>query len=131
MTALDTNVLVRILVKDDPEQTKRGVQLVRKTERRDERFHVSEIVLCEVVWVLRAVYGFGRKEVAEALLKLVSSRQLVFNAPDRLHRALRAYEAGKGDFADYLIREDARAAGCDALATFDSALLKEELFLSP
>lgn len=46
-------------------------------------------------------------------------------------RALNAYERGRADFADYLIREHARRAGCDNVATFDKALLKEPGFIAP
>jgi predicted nucleic-acid-binding protein len=65
------------------------------------------------------------------LRKVVHARQLTFRASDILVRALEAYADGKGDFADYLIREDAVAAGCDSVATFDKALLKEPGFARP
>ncbi len=53
------------------------------------------------------------------------------DSPDRLLRALSAFEVGRGDIADYVIREDAKAAGCDSVVTFDKALHKEEMFVSP
>ncbi len=55
-------------------------------------------------------------------------RQLRFRAVDQLSRALVAYAAGKGDFADYLIREHARAADCESEATFDTVLGTERKF---
>ena len=46
-------------------------------------------------------------------------------------RSLAAYDRGKGDFADYVIREQAKAAGCDTVVTFDKVLLRDEMFASP
>jgi predicted nucleic-acid-binding protein len=56
---------------------------------------------------------------------------VVFSSSDQLTRALEAYTSGKGDFADSLIREHARAAGADTVATFDRSLLKERGFSRP
>jgi predicted nucleic-acid-binding protein len=53
------------------------------------------------------------------------------DSTDRLVRAVRAYRDSKGDFADYLIREVAREAGCTEVATFDRALLRDDGFVSP
>jgi len=131
MIAVDTNVLARLLVKDDDAQTRKAVELIRRLDAEGTRARVSVVAMCELVWVLRSCYGFGRELIARTLQQVLAARQLAFDSPDRLSRALRAFEAGKGDIADYMIREDAQAAGCDAVATFDRALLKEEMFFSP
>jgi predicted nucleic-acid-binding protein len=129
VVALDTNVLVRFLVADDAVQAERAKALLEGLGD-DERAYVSDIVLCEVAWVLGTSYGFERLQIARALKLLAAARQLRFASVDAVLRALAAYEAGRGDFADYLIREHARAAGCHAVKTFDRKLLKEELFAS-
>ena len=131
MTAIDTNVLVRFLVGDDPAQARRAKALVDRLERREERAYVSDIVLCELVWVLTRSYGFERAQILPALERLAAARQLRFDSVDNVLRALSAYARGKGDFADYLIREQAKAAGCSAVVTFDRRLLGEEMFTSP
>jgi len=131
MTALDTNVLVRFLVEDDSEQTERAAALIEKAVTAEERLYVSDIVLCEVVWVLGGAYGFRKVEVTTVLSELTRARHLRFDSSDRIARSVRAFSGGHGDFADYLIREHARAAGCDHVATFDRALLKDEDFASP
>jgi predicted nucleic-acid-binding protein len=131
MISLDTNVLVRILVADDPKQTRRAVALLEQLDSRAEKAHVSDVVLCELVWVLGRGYGHDRQKIAVTLRHLVAARQLVFDSPDRILHALRAYEHGKGSFADYLIRQHAKAAGCDTVVTFDKQLLKEEMFTAP
>ncbi|MEO8336743.1 MAG: type II toxin-antitoxin system VapC family toxin [bacterium] len=131
MIALDTNVLVRYLVEDDARQTALVAALIDRAIADDESLYVSHVVACETVWVLSVAYKVGRREIAAVLRNLFRARHLSFDSVDQLIRALDAYEAGKGDFADYLIREHARAADCDTVATFDRALLKEKGFVAP
>ena len=131
MIAVDTNVLVRLLVKDDAAQTRKVVALFKRLDVASERAYVADVGVCEIVWVLEAGYAFERKQIAGALSQLLAARQLAFAAPDRLSRALVAFEAGRGDLADYVIREDASAADSSAVVTFDKALLKESHFLPP
>jgi len=131
MIALDTNVLVRFLVEDDPEQSARAGALIERAVKRGQSLYVSDIALCETVWVLTSCYELSRVDVATALRDLLRARHLAFTAPDRLGRALDAYERAAGDFADYLIREHARDAGYQEVATFDRTLLKEAGFVAP
>ena len=129
--ALDTNVLVRFLVRDDEAQHERARALVEGAIAKDETCFVSDVVVCELVWVLGTSYRVPRGEIAKTLGDLLRARHLRFERPDRLRTALRSYAASNGAFADYLIREHAREAGCDALATFDRNLQSQDLFLAP
>ena len=131
MLALDTNVLVRFLVEDDPKQAAAAAALIERAAAADEPLFVPDIVVCEVVWVLTAAYRVARTEIASTLRELLRARSLVFEAADELSRALDAYTKGQGDFADYLIREQARSAGCTAVVTFDRALRREAGFAAP
>jgi len=131
MIALDTNVLVRFLVEDDESQTRRATRLIKGALERDEGLFISDIVMCETVWVLSTSYRFSRSEIVQTLSDLLRAKGVVFNSSDRLARAFQAFAANKGDFADYLIREHARAAGADTVATFDRALLKNPGFSKP
>lgn len=131
MIALDTNVLVRYLVEDDVKQTTVAAALIERAIADDESLFVSDVVVCETVWVLSVAYKVGRKEIAAVLRNLFRARHLAFGTVEQLIRALEAYELGKGDFADYLIREHARAAEYDTVATFDRVLLKEKGFVAP
>jgi predicted nucleic-acid-binding protein len=126
--AVDTNVLVRFLVEDDPEQTRKAKTLLQRAVEAGEEIYVPDIVLCEVVWVLGSSYRIARAEIASQLGALLRARHLRFAASDQLARALTAFRRGKGDFADYLIREQSTAAGCEAVATYDRLLLKEDGF---
>lgn len=131
MIALDTNVLVRFLVEDDPEQSRRARAMLQRAIAADSPCFVSEVVVCEVVWVLGTSYQVGRDEIARVLRQLLRARHLTFPEGERLSRALSAFDSGRGDFADYLIREAAREAGCEAVATFDRELLREPGFVAP
>ena len=131
MIALDTNVLVRFLVEDDARQTALAAALIERAIMADESLFVSDIVICETVWVLAVSYRFTRAEIAAVLRDVLRARHLSFAAADQLTMALAAYTSGRGDFADYLNRENARAAGSREVATFDKVLLRERGFVVP
>lgn len=132
MIALDTNVLVRYLVEDEPrEQCERAARLVESTVDQGRVLFVSHVVACETVWVLESAYGVERRDIAEILSKLLETRHLHLQRRVQVRRALEAYRNAAGDFADYLIRELARDAGCDAVATFDADLLSDDGFIEP
>lgn len=131
MIALDTNVLVRYLVEDDVKQTAAAAAAIERAVAAGDELFVSDVVLCETVWVLAGSYKVTRSVIVATLRDLLRARHLAFGAPDQLTRALDAFAHGKGDFADYLIREHARAAGCDRVLTFDRALLGDAGFAAP
>ncbi len=131
MIALDTNVVVRLLVDDDPGQCARARRLVEDAEARDEQLWLADVVWCEAVWVLESCYRLPRRAVATALQRLARARQVIVQSPDQVASALASYAAGGADFADYLILELGRSAGVEAVATFDRALLAEDGFTAP
>jgi predicted nucleic-acid-binding protein len=129
--ALDTNVLVRIAVADDPGQTDQAVRLLERARASSEPLYVPDIVLCELAWVLRASYGFDRAGIFASMAALTEVDQLIFRDADAVSDALAAHARGDGDFADHLIAATARAAGCEAVATFDRTLQKLPGFVAP
>ena len=131
MIGLDTNVLVRYLVEDDPEQSPRATALVERALEQGQRLFVPQIVLCELVWVLDSVYRYPLERITTVLRDLLRARQLVIEDLDSARKALDRYSARGGDFADYLIVERCRAAGCDRVASFDGGLSEEEDVYQP
>ena len=128
MTGVDTNVLVRFLVGDDPEQASRAVRLFARATAEGDKLFVSQIVVCELVWVLSYAYDKGRSEIAAGLESLLRARQLTFEDGDQVRAALERFAAGDGDLADWLIWERARVAGAEHVFTFDSRLLRSPEF---
>ncbi len=131
MIALDTNVLARSLLLAEGQQSQQAAAFVRRAAEAGERLFVSDVVVCELVWVLGSVYAFSGPQIADALRGLLESTELAFRDTVALERVLDAFEQGPGGLADYVIRELAFAAGCTAVATFDKALLEQPGFVSP
>lgn len=122
MDGVDTNVLVRILTQDDPDQAARAGELIRSAERAGDRLRVSAIVLCEVVWVLRSAYGYPKDDVVRALRLLLSTSGLAVEDADEARAAVAEYAAGGGDFADYYLGRRNLSAGCGTTFTLDGGL---------
>lgn len=118
MTGLDTNVLVRYLVRDEPAQTARAT---RELER-DERFLIGSVVLCELAWVLDAGYGFSRAEIGDTIEKVLATAQFEIEGKDLAMAALDDFRASRADLSDCLVGRCNRAAGAVETVTFDRAL---------
>ncbi len=120
MRAVDTNVLVRLITRDDERQAMAAQRFVEKSGG-----WVSHIVLTELAWVLDSVYALGRAEIAKAMELLLDQEQVVVQDPDVAIAALSLYRKGGGhDFADCLIVEVARKAGHGPVGTFDRKLAR-------
>lgn len=126
MIALDTNVLVRLLVQDEPDQFAEALAVLERAAEAEERCFLSDAVLCETVWVLTSRYGAGRPEILAAMSELVGDSRYVFHDSEALVEALRAFENGRAGFADYLIGAAARRRGARTTYTFDRKLATEE-----
>lgn len=121
MIGIDTNVLVRYIAQDDPTQSKRASRLIEHECSAASPGFISLIVLVELVWVSESCYDASHDEVAEIVKRILSTRQLVVQNAEIAWKALRLFESGKADFADYLVERIAAAAGCSAVVTFDKA----------
>jgi predicted nucleic-acid-binding protein len=118
VTGVDTNVLLRYIVRDEPTQAARAA---RELER-GERFLVGNIVLCEVVWVLETGYGFSRRDVAATLERILATAQFEIEAKDLALAALDDFRRSTADFSDCLLGRRNRAAGAAETVTFDRSL---------
>jgi len=97
MIAIDTNVLLRILVNDSPQQT----TLVKTLFSSHQHIYISRTVLLETEWVLRATYKIQSTEIQEAFTKLANNNRFVLENKPQLTQALNYYQNGM-DFADAL-----------------------------
>ena len=129
MIGIDTNVLVRFLVGDDPDQEARAASFLAQASARGEELFVAQIVVCELVWVLSYAYGKSRSEITAGLEALLRARQLTFDNIDQIRGSLERFAAGDGDLANWLIWERSRDAGAETVATFDTRLLRSAVFV--
>ena len=129
MIGLDTNVLVRFITRDHPQQAETARMLFRQAEERGERLHISPVVLCELVWVLRGrSYRFDQHSIAAAIERLLEVPLFEVQERDVVRRALDNHKKGRSDFADFMIGEQNRTAGCTDTATFDARLSSSDRF---
>jgi predicted nucleic-acid-binding protein len=131
MIAVDTNVLARILVRDDLKQAATAERLLGEAVAAGEACFVSDPVLCELVWVLESCYGATRPDVVAALQSLLEQEIFLFEDQELVRHCLQAYHQGRADFADYLIGAKARARGARTTFTFDRVLARQEGFSLP
>lgn len=118
MIALDTNVLVRFLVQDDPMQAQLATKVIDQLTDDAPGF-VSREVLIELVWVLERAYRLGRPDIATALDGLLSAIELEVEGSDEVAPALELYRNDGFGFADLMIAAAARRAGATEMVTFD------------
>lgn len=130
MTGLDTNVLLRYLVQDDPGQSKLANNAIARLNTENPGF-VSMVVLCELNWSLRRAYKLPKPDRIGILDRILATAEFEIEQKRLCRRALTAYRNGAADFADYLIKEVAHASGCTTVLTFDKAALKSPGFTAP
>ena len=128
MIGLDTNVLVRYLTQDDPAQFAKAAAFIDAASEREERFLVNTPVVCELVWVLTAVYDYSREEIAEALEQIFTTAQFEIERLDEARQALGDFRSSKADFSDALIGRINRSLGATHTVTFDRDLKAVETF---
>ncbi len=119
MKGLDTNVIVRYLVEDDPRQVARAVAYIDTHCTADNPCRVNRIVLCELEWVLSGAYRYSRALVADVMARILRTGEFVVEDGDDAWIALRQFRDGNADFADCLLARTNLAQGCEVTATFD------------
>ena len=130
MLGLDTNVLIRFLVADDPAQFGRAQKLIRRESNNGEPVFISLLVLLETEWVLRSRYSLDKSEVSAALAGLLESNELRVEDESSVEEALHLWNDSSAEFADCLIGARHRALGCHATATFDTKASRLEGFIA-
>lgn len=118
MIAIDTNVLVRYLVEDDPVQSAAARRLFEGLTLETPGFLGREVMI-ELVWVLERAYRLDRAAIADALNALLSAAELEIEAAGDIGAALPRYRDEGFGFADLMIAAAARRAGAARLVTFD------------
>ncbi len=119
MIGIDTNVLVRFLVRDDEAQYQRARKLIARETSAGRRVFVSVLVLLEAEWVLRSRYNVRKDDLVVAISGLLDSADIQIEDEPAVEEALFVWKDHTTGFADCLIGARNRRLGCTATATFD------------
>ncbi len=119
MLGVDTNVLVRFLVRDDEAQFEKARKLIKREVAAGSGVFVTQLVLLETEWVLRSRYSLPKNLIIEAISGLLDASDVRFEDEPAIEEALFIWKETAADFADCLIGAKNRRLGCRATATFD------------
>jgi predicted nucleic-acid-binding protein len=130
MLGIDTNVLVRFLVRDDEAQFERARRLIKREVSAGRRVFVNQLVIMETEWVLRSRYAVSKHQIIEALSGLLDAADVQFEDEPAMEQALFLWKDTAADFADCLIGAKNRRLGCRATASFDAKASKLPGFIA-
>jgi predicted nucleic-acid-binding protein len=133
MFGLDTNVLVRFLLKDDQKQAECARRVIDEALRAGEPVAVGLLAILETEWVLRSCAKLEKKTVITAFRMLLESHDLRIEHEESLEAAIYQYENSSADFADCLMATRYNRSGCTAMLTFGrkAASIPGVVLLSP
>ena len=124
MIGLDTNVLLRYLVQDDPAQSPRATALIERRLTKQDPGFVSLVCILEIVWVLGSLYKRSPGQIAGHLEMILAADTLAVQNEQEVYQALVALRNGSGTFEDALIGALGAWWGCSATLTFDENAAK-------
>lgn len=130
MLGIDTNVLVRFLVRDDDTQFEKARKLIKREVAAGRRVFINQLVLMETEWVLRSRYAVPKNQIIEAISGLLNATDVQFEDEPAIEEALFIWKDSTADFADCLIGAKNRRMGCRATATFDVKAAKLPGFMA-
>lgn len=124
MLGIDTNVLVRFLVRDDQTQFEKARKLLKREVSNGRRVFINQLVLLETEWVLRSRYGLAKTLMLETISRLLDAPDIQLEDEPAVEEALFIWRDANADFADCLIGARNRRLGCRATVTFDTKASK-------
>lgn len=124
MLGIDTNVLVRFLVRDDLAQFEKARNLIHQEVYAGNRVVINQLVLLETEWVLRSRYRLTKQQMMETISALLDAPDVQFEDEPAVEEALYVWRDTRADFADCLIGARNRRLGCRATASFDAKAAK-------
>lgn len=124
MLGIDTNVLVRFLVRDDQTQFEKARKLLKREVSNGRRVFINQLVLLETEWVLRSRYGLAKTLMLDTISGLLDAPDIQLEDEPAVEEALFIWRDANADFADCLIEARNRRLGCRATVTFDTKASK-------
>jgi predicted nucleic-acid-binding protein len=124
MIGIDTNVLLRLLVRDLDTQVRAAEKFIATHCSSEEPGYVSRVVIIEIVWALKGFYGYDRAQIAAAIRALLNVSEFEVESADEIHAALADFETSAPGFVDCLLARTNAAIGCKHTVTFDRKAAK-------
>jgi len=128
MNAVDTNVLVRFIVKDDMRQANTAYDLFRRVEKEREQLFIPIAVVLEIVWVLESSYNVSRTDIIAVISNLLAMPIFLFETQPMIQKFISSARENNLDLSDLLLAHSATHAHCDKVYTFDKKASKFKLF---
>ena len=128
MKGVDTNILVRFLVRDDEQQAMKVYEIFKTAEEAKDQLFVPLIVVLELIWVLASAYEASRIEILDSIRDLLSMPIFKFEHQSALQQFIAAASGNTYDLSDLLIAHSAKINGCETTLTFDKKGSQYELF---
>jgi predicted nucleic-acid-binding protein len=131
MIGLDTNILIRYFVQDDPVQSLQASEIIERRLTEENPGFISIVAMVEIVWVLDRAYRFKVREIASVIERMLQTDVLVVQNEQEVFTAMIALKEGQGSFADAVISALAIKANCSCTLTFDRKALHIPGFMLP
>ncbi len=128
MNAVDTNILVRFLTKDDAQQSSLVYTLFKRAERQGEALFVPIVVVLEMIWVLESAYGITRAGIIASINDLLSMPILTFETQPAMQKFIVSARKNDFDLSDLLLAHSAAHSHCQKVYTFDKKASKFSRF---
>jgi predicted nucleic-acid-binding protein len=125
MIGLDTNILLRLWLNDDPAQNKRIDALLAEHGSTPESLLVTDVVLVEAVWTLRSAFDQDKAALLIAVRSLLDETAFAFEDREVVSKAVLLFEQSSCGFSDCLIVATHAQLGCEFTATFDRGMRKQ------
>ena len=129
MIGLDTNILVRYLTQDDPDQAAQATRILEEELTDDDPGFIGLVVLVETIWVLRRLYKASPEEIRETVNDLLGSRRILVENRHVVARAVATSAKNASDFADSIIAASALDVGCRKIVSFDRCAVRAGMTL--
>lgn len=116
---IDTSVILRLLIKDDPAKARSCEKLLREGEQRGLIPYLLPVAIMETVWVLEKIYKFERKIIREIIEAILNTPELKIEMEDVFRKAIRSYEEKNIKFADAMMGYSGLEKGLSVIFTYD------------
>lgn len=124
MIGIDTNILLRLWLNDDPAQSKRIDVLLNEHGSSPGSLLITDVVLIEAIWTLRSAFDQDKASQLLAVRSLLEEAAFAFENREAIRRAIELFEQGASGFPDCLVVAKHAQHGCDFTATFDRGMRK-------